>query len=67
MSRKKKNKFRLTRLGFACNADGSEKMPVFFIGYSKQPRVFKNQTPASRGFYYHNNKTAWMTAELFEE
>ena len=55
MSRKKKLKFWLT-LGLACNADGSEKMPIFYIGYSKQPRVFKNQTPASRGFYYRNDR-----------
>lgn len=35
MSGKKKDKFRLT-LGFACNSDGSEKTPVFFIGKYKK-------------------------------
>lgn len=66
MSGKKKSKFRIT-LGFACNSDGSEKLPAMFIGKSKQPRCFKKKTPQSRGFYYRNNKKAWMTAELFEE
>jgi hypothetical protein len=66
MSGKKKSKFRIT-IGFACNADGSEKMPIFFIGKSKQPRCFKKVSPVSRGFYYRNNKKAWMTCQLFEE
>jgi len=66
MSGKKKEKFRIT-IGFACNADGSEKWPIFFIGKSKKPRCFQGQSPQSRGFYYRNNKKAWMTSELFEE
>jgi hypothetical protein len=66
MSGKKKSKFRIT-LGFACNADGSEKLPPFYIGKSKKPRCFKNQTPQQRGFYYRNNKKVWMTSEFFEE
>jgi len=66
MNGKKKDKFRLT-LGFACNSNGSEKTPVFFIGKYKKPRAFKNNTPASYGLDYRNNKKAWMTAELFEE
>ena len=66
MSGKKANKNRIT-VGFACNADGSEKLPIFFIGKSKQPRCFKKQSPQQRGFYYRHNKTAWMTGELFEE
>ncbi|KAH7929555.1 DDE-domain-containing protein [Leucogyrophana mollusca] len=66
MSGKKKDKFRIT-LAFAVNADGSERMPVFYIGRSKKPRCFGNKTPQARGFYYRNNKKAWMTSELFEE
>ena len=31
MSGKKINKFCIT-IGFTCNANGSEKMPLFFIG-----------------------------------
>jgi hypothetical protein len=66
MSGKKMSKFRIT-VALACNADGSEKMPPMFIGKSKQPRCFGKVTPAARGFYYRNNKKAWMTGELFEE
>ena len=66
MSGKKKSKFRIT-LCFACNADGSEKMPIFYIGKSMRPRCFKKSSPADQDFYYRNNKKAWMTSELFEE
>jgi hypothetical protein len=66
MSGKKANKFRLT-LCFACNANGSERKEVFFIGKSKNPRCFGKRGPRERGFYYRNNETAWMTEALFEE
>jgi len=66
MSGKKANKFRVT-LCFACNADGSEKRDIFFIGKSKKPRCFGWRGPNERGFYYRSNKTAWMTEMLFEE
>jgi len=66
MSGKKKEKFRIT-LGLACNADGSEKMPAIYIGKSKQPCCFGKKSPEAHGFYYRNNKTAWMTTVLFEE
>jgi len=66
MSGKRANKFRIT-LTFACNSDGSEKKDLFFIGRSKKPRCFGRQGPIARGFYYHSNKTAWMTGALFEE
>lgn len=66
MSGKKKSKFRIT-LGFACNADGSEKLPPFFIHKYAKPRCFGSHGPNERGFYYRYNKKAWMNAELFEE
>jgi hypothetical protein len=66
MSGKKKEKFRIS-IGLACNADGSERLEPFFIGKAKKPRCFKKQTPEQRGFYYRNNKKAWMTSSLFEE
>jgi len=66
MSGKKKEKFRIT-IAFACNADGSEKLQPIYIGKSKKPRCFKKESPEQRGFYYRNNKTAWMTSEIFEE
>lgn len=66
MSGKRASKFRIT-LCFACNSDGSQKRDLFFIGKSKKPRCFGRQGPIARGFYYRSNKTAWMTASLFEE
>jgi hypothetical protein len=36
MASKKKEKFCIT-LGFACNADGSEKPPIMYIGKAKKP------------------------------
>jgi hypothetical protein len=62
----KKSKERITIL-FACNADGSEKLPLFFIGKSAKPRCFNRKSGKELGFYYRNNKKAWMTAVLFEE
>ena len=66
MSGKRASKFRIM-LCFACNADGSEKKDLFFIGKSKKPHCFGRQGPTAHGFYYCSNKTAWMTQSLFEE
>jgi len=66
MKGKKKEKFHIT-VGFACNADGSERWPPIYIGKSKMPRCFQNKTGAQLGFYYRSNTKAWMTSELFEE
>ncbi|KIK83360.1 hypothetical protein PAXRUDRAFT_14622 [Paxillus rubicundulus Ve08.2h10] len=49
MSRKKKEKFRIT-IGVACNADRSEKLKPFFIGKAKKPRCFRKQGPEQHGF-----------------
>jgi len=66
MSGKKQDKFRIT-MGLACNADGSEKLPILLIGKYAKPRCFKNASPESLGLYYRSNKKAWMTMVLFEE
>jgi hypothetical protein len=66
MPGKKSSKTWIT-VGFACNADRSEKWPIFFIGKAKQPRCFKKKTAESMGFHYRYNKTSWMTAAFFEE
>jgi len=51
MSGKKKDKFRTT-VGFACNADSSEKMPPFYIGKAGKPICFERHSPNNYGFYY---------------
>ncbi|KAJ2996487.1 hypothetical protein NUW54_g7233 [Trametes sanguinea] len=66
MAGKKSSKARIT-VGFMCNATGTEKRPIFYIRKYKRPRCFGKQGPTERGFYYRNNKTSWMTSELFEE
>ncbi|KAF9220060.1 hypothetical protein BS17DRAFT_715689, partial [Gyrodon lividus] len=63
---KKKEKFHIS-IRVACNADGTEKLDLFFVGKLAKPRCFKKKTPEEHGFYYHNNKKAWVTSELFEE
>jgi DDE superfamily endonuclease len=66
MRGKKKHQFQVI-LGFTCNADGSEKLPIFYIGKSQKSQCFKKHTAEEWGFYYCNNKKAWMTSNLFEE
>ena len=66
LSGTKRSKEQIT-ITFACNADGSEKLPLFFIGKSERPRCFRKKTGKELGFHYKNNKKAWMTALLFEE
>ncbi len=63
MSGLKADKFRII-LGFGCNADGSEKL---FIGKYKVPRCFQKKAPRDWGFDYESNKSAWMTASIFEQ
>jgi hypothetical protein len=60
----KVNKERITVLVCA-NLDDTEKLPRIVTGKSKQPQCFKNTKllPCT----YHNNKTAWMTCEIFQE
>ena len=54
----KKDKTRLT-LAFTANADGSDKLPPFFIGHAFKPRCFNKKTGEQLGFYYRNNTKAW--------
>ncbi|KAF4616738.1 hypothetical protein D9613_008852 [Agrocybe pediades] len=66
MNGHKKDKSRIT-IGVGCNADGTDKLELIYIGKAKRPRCF-GKTPIERqGFYYRNNKKAWMTSLLFEE
>ena len=48
----------------AANMTGTEKLPLFVLGHSKQPRCFKNvkKLPVD----YDAIKKALMTSELFE-
>jgi hypothetical protein len=66
ISGKKVNKFWIT-LSLLCNADGSQKFPIFYIGKARHPVAFNRQDPNRAGFRYRHNKTAWMTSALFDE
>jgi len=62
----KKDKTRIT-LALAANADGSEKRDAFFIGKARRPHCFQRKDGDELGFYYRNNKKAWMTKCLYTE
>uniref|UniRef100_A0A452FPK3 Tigger transposable element derived 4 n=1 Tax=Capra hircus TaxID=9925 RepID=A0A452FPK3_CAPHI len=47
------------------NMDGSEKLPLLFIGKNRNPHCFKGIK--SLPVYYEANKMAWMTADVFEQ
>ena len=60
---KKKSKVRLT--GMAAASATGEKLPMFVIWKSKNPRCFKNvkHLPCE----YKSQKKSWMNSEIFEE
>lgn len=60
---RKKQKARFTFLA-GCNADGTERFPLMFIGNSCKPRCFNKKTGEELGLYYRNNKKAWMNSSL---
>ncbi|XP_052034644.1 tigger transposable element-derived protein 4 [Apodemus sylvaticus] len=57
-------KDRIT-LALGTNMDGSEKLPLLIIGKNRAPRCFKGIK--SLPVYYEANRTAWMTAAIFEQ
>ena len=61
----KKDKIRIT-IAFTCNADGTDRFEPLFIGHSAKPRCFNKKSGADLGFWYFNNKKAWMTGEFFD-
>ncbi|KAI1000312.1 hypothetical protein K3495_g7883, partial [Podosphaera aphanis] len=62
----KKDKSRIT-IAFTANADGTHKLPPFFIGHAQKPRAFNKKSGEQLGFFYRWNKKAWMTGLLFQE
>jgi hypothetical protein len=66
MSGKKLDKTRLTIL-VGSNQDGSEKLPLLFIGKAKQLHCFCKKTPCQLGFQYFNNNKSWMTGLIFKQ
>ena len=65
LSGTKKHKARIT-VHFCCNADGSHKLPIWFIGKSAHPRCFgaAKVNIAALDCIYKSNAAAWMISEL---
>jgi len=61
----KSDKTRMT-IALTCNADGSEKRPLLFIGKSQRPRCFKGHSAEYHNYEYAYNTKAWMTTEIFQ-
>lgn len=54
---------------FCCNADGSHKLPLWFIGKHQKPRCFgaANINLNSLGCYWRYNNRAWMRTDIMIE
>ncbi|EED18534.1 jerky, putative [Talaromyces stipitatus ATCC 10500] len=54
---------------FACNSDGSERIPLWIIGNTKKPRAFTQAhiEPHNLGIQWRSNGKAWMTSDIFKE
>ncbi|GMF57401.1 unnamed protein product [Phytophthora fragariaefolia] len=62
----KASKTRVT-VAFCTNADGTELLPLLYIGRARKPLCFKKNTGAKLGFSYKNNAKAWMPSPIFQQ
>ncbi|KAG2889630.1 hypothetical protein PC129_g14654 [Phytophthora cactorum] len=60
------NKTRMT-LALTTSADGSDSLPVLFIGRAEKPRCFGKKTAAQLGYLYKKSAKAWMNTKIFQE
>ncbi len=64
----KVTKARITA-NFCCNASGTDKLPIWFIGTAAKPRCFStssvniSELPA----VWRSNRKGWMNAQIFQE
>ena len=66
---KKLDKTRIT-VNLCCNEDGSDKLPLWFIGTAQRPRCFVQNHinyPENKGFFWYWNSTAWMNYIIMVE
>ncbi len=61
---RKKKKERITSLA-CCNADGSEKMPLLFVGKSANPRCFNGRNSSELNIEYSSSPRAWRNFFIF--
>jgi hypothetical protein len=61
-----KEKARIT-IALTCNGTGTDKLPPWVIGKSKNPCCFKHINKHALGIVYRNNKTSWMKTDIMIE
>lgn len=61
----KADKTRLTYV-LCANMDGSDKRMPLVIGRAERPQCFKKKYASELGFYYENNKKAWMVYGIWQ-
>nr|CCA25262.1 PREDICTED: similar to Tigger transposable elementderived protein 6 putative [Albugo laibachii Nc14] len=65
ISGRKQVKKRLT-VAVACSADGSLKLPLFFVGRARQPRCFNSKSAEDLDLEYGNSPKGWMNTRLIQ-
>lgn len=60
------DKQRVTVL-FCANAEGNHRIRPMVIGKSKKPRALKNVAENALPVFYKNQKSSWMSSDLFTE
>ena len=66
---KRVDKTRITA-NLCCNEDGSDKLPLWFIGKAQRPHCFTQnhiKNTENKGFFWRANSTAWMTHLIMAE
>ena len=61
-------KARITA-NFCCNATGTHKLLIWFIGTAKNPRAFGSQGVHACNLHmiWRSNSRAWMSGDIFQE
>jgi hypothetical protein len=68
-SGRKKDKARVT-VGLTCNATGTDRLPLWFIGTANRPHCFRSEHLTGLdtiGAVWRHNKTAWMNHYIMKE
>lgn len=60
------NKQRVTVM-FCSNASGTHRLRPMVIGKSKKPRALKDISEKALPVFYRNQKSSWMSSDLFSE
>jgi len=61
-----KKQIERVTIAACCNGDGSFKLPLLFIGKSKNPRCLKNENMNALPVVYKNQHNAWVDKDIFQ-